>query len=210
MKKAWKNISSAECSRKKCKCKQQKQKEQNELHEMIMKQVQQMMKDMFKQPHQHHRSDDNSDIDKAHHIEEMENIMVSECFNLSDLHQPPTKKTKTQDFAPITTALLEMHLGKSSRDKIRVLFDSGSSGSIIVAKFVKKLHIQNDTKTEWWTKGGTFHMICMMTTRLACNRAIESSYWRMDNHSDVGLLMGYVLYQLPIELQSMDLDTFPR
>jgi hypothetical protein len=23
--------------------------------------------------------------------------------------------------------------------------------------------------------------ICMMMTRLACNRAIESSYWRMDN-----------------------------
>jgi hypothetical protein len=52
--------------------------------------------------------------------------------------------------------------------------------------------------------------ICMMTTRLACNRAIESSYWRMDNNSDVGLLMGYVLYRLPIELESMDLDTFSR
>jgi hypothetical protein len=52
--------------------------------------------------------------------------------------------------------------------------------------------------------------ICMMMTRLACNRAIESSYWRMDNNSDVGLLTGYVLYQLPIELESMDLDTFSR
>jgi hypothetical protein len=52
--------------------------------------------------------------------------------------------------------------------------------------------------------------ICMMTTRLACNRAIESSYWRMDNNSDVGLLTGYVLYQLPIELEFMDLDTFSR
>jgi hypothetical protein len=50
--------------------------------------------------------------------------------------------------------------------------------------------------------------ICMMTTRLACNQAIESSYWRMDNNSDVGLLMGYVLYRLLIELGSMDLDTF--
>jgi hypothetical protein len=50
--------------------------------------------------------------------------------------------------------------------------------------------------------------IWMMTTRLACNRAIESSYWRMDNNSDVGLLMGYVLYRLPIELEFMDLDTF--
>jgi hypothetical protein len=51
--------------------------------------------------------------------------------------------------------------------------------------------------------------ICIMTTRLACNQAIESSYWRMDNDSDVGLLMGYVLYRLPVELEFMDLDTFP-
>jgi hypothetical protein len=30
----------------------------------------------------------------------------------------------------------------------------------------------------------------------------------MDNNSDVGLLMGYVLYRLQIELEFMDLDTF--
>jgi hypothetical protein len=52
--------------------------------------------------------------------------------------------------------------------------------------------------------------ICMMMTRLACNQAIESSYWRMDNDLDVGLLTGYVLYRLPVELEFMDLDTFPR
>jgi hypothetical protein len=52
--------------------------------------------------------------------------------------------------------------------------------------------------------------ICMMTTRLACNRAIETSYWRMDNDPDVGLLTGYVLYRLPVELEFMDLNTFPR
>jgi hypothetical protein len=52
--------------------------------------------------------------------------------------------------------------------------------------------------------------ICMMMTRVACNWAIESSNWRMDNDSDVGLLMGYVLYRLPVELEFIDLDTFPR
>jgi hypothetical protein len=52
-----------------------------------------------------------------------------------------------------------MHLGKSNIHKLRVLFDSGSSGSIIVAKFVKKLHVQNDTKTEWLTKGGASHTL---------------------------------------------------
>jgi hypothetical protein len=41
-----------------------------------------------------------------------------------------------------------MHLGKSSIHNLRVLFDSGSYGSIIIAKFVKKLHIQNDTKIQ--------------------------------------------------------------
>jgi hypothetical protein len=60
------------------------------------------------------------------------------------------------------------------------------------------------------TEKEVFDKICMMMTRLACNRAIESSYWRMDNDSDVGLLTGYVLYQLPVELEFMDLDTFPR
>jgi hypothetical protein len=45
---------------------------------------------MFQQPNQHHHLDDNFNINKAHHVEEMENITVSECFNLSDLCQPPT------------------------------------------------------------------------------------------------------------------------
>jgi hypothetical protein len=32
----------------------------------------------------------------------------------------------------------------------------------------------------------------------------------MDNDLDVGLLMVYVLYRLPVELEFMDLDTFPH
>jgi hypothetical protein len=68
-------------------------------------------------------------------------------------------------------------------------------------------------KPEWITLLVLFLVsdkICMMMTRLACNRAIESSYWRMDNNLDVGLLTGYVLYRLPVELEFMDLDTFPH
>jgi hypothetical protein len=66
-----------------------------------------------------------------------------------------------------------------------------------------KAETDSTKKSKWDDK------ICMMMTRLACNRAIESSYWRMDNDSDVGLLMGYVHYWLPVELEFMDLDTFP-
>jgi hypothetical protein len=169
MKEAYKNISPAERSRQKCEREQQKKKEHNELHEMIMKEVQHSMQTMFKQTHQHHCSDDDSDIDESHHVEAMEDITVSECYNLSDLRQPPTKKTKTQHFAPITTAILGMHVGKSSIHKLRVLFDSGSSGSIIVAKFIKNLHIENDTKTEWLTKGGTFCTSGKCTTNFILN-----------------------------------------
>jgi hypothetical protein len=37
------------------------------------------------------------------------------------------------------------------------LLDSGSSGSIILAKFVKKLCLKDDVKTQWSTKGGIFN-----------------------------------------------------
>jgi hypothetical protein len=96
MKEDYKNISQAECSHQKCEREQQNKKEKNELHEMIMKEVQQSMQTMSKQMHQQHHSDDDSDIDKSHHVKVMEDITVSECYNLSDLRQPPTKKTKTQ------------------------------------------------------------------------------------------------------------------
>jgi hypothetical protein len=184
MKEAYKNISPAEQSCQKCEREQQKKKEQNELHEMIMKEVQQTMQTMFKQMQQHHHSDDDSDIDEAHHIEAMEDITVSECYNLSDLHQPPTKKTKTQHFAPITTAILGTHVGKSSIQKLRVLFDSGSSGSIIVAKFVKNLHIENDTNTEWLTKGGTFCTSGKCTMNFILNDFYESKVIEWILHVD--------------------------
>jgi len=93
------------------------------------------MKKMFNQT-QHHHSDNDSDVDESHQTETMEDVMVSENFNLSDLRQPPTKKAKTQHFAPITTALLETRLSKSRMHKLRVLLDSGSSGSIILEQFI--------------------------------------------------------------------------
>jgi hypothetical protein len=41
-------------------------------------------------------------------------------------------------------------------------------------------------------------------------RLTAQTIWRMDNDLDVGLLTGYVLYWLPVELEFMDLDTFPH
>ena len=56
----------------------------------------------------------------------------------------------------MTIALINTQIGKSRFKKIRILLDSGSSGSIIFEKFVCKLHMQNDTTTSWIMKGGNF------------------------------------------------------
>jgi hypothetical protein len=159
-----------------------KKRRMNFMSKMIMKEVQESMKDMFKQPHQHHHLDDDSDIHESHHVEAMENITVSECFNCLTCISHPIKRLKTQHFAPITTQLLEMHLGKSSIHILGVLFDSGSSGSIIVAKFIKKPYIQNDTKTEWFTKGGIFHTSSKCKTNFILNEFYESKFieWIFD------------------------------
>jgi hypothetical protein len=37
------------------------------------------------------------------------------------------------------------------------LLDSGSSGSIILAKFINKLHLKDDVKTQWFMKWGIFN-----------------------------------------------------
>jgi hypothetical protein len=149
-----------------------------------MKEVQQLVQSVLKQLHKHPHLDDDSNMDEAHHLEVMDDITVSECFTLSNLREPPTKKTKTQHFAPITTAILGMHLGKSSIHKLRVLFDSGSSGSIVVAKFIKNLQIENDTKTEWLTKGGTFHTSSKFTTNFILNEFYESKVIEWIIHVD--------------------------
>jgi hypothetical protein len=72
MKEAWKNISLGEHSCQKHKCEQQKQKEKNELHEIIMKEVQESLQSILKQSHQQHCLDDDSNIDESHCVEVME------------------------------------------------------------------------------------------------------------------------------------------
>ena len=64
--------------------------------------------------------------------------------------------SKTNQLTPVTIALVNTWLGKSRFKKIRILLDSGSSGSIVLEKFVRKLCMQNDTTTSWIMKGGNF------------------------------------------------------
>ena len=63
---------------------------------------------------------------------------------------------KINYLTPVTIVLIKTWLEKSKFKKIRILLDSGSSGSIILEKFVHKLRMKNDTTTSWITKGGNF------------------------------------------------------
>jgi hypothetical protein len=62
---------------------------------MIMKEVQQSMQTMlFKQMHQQHHLDDDSEINESHHVEAMENITVSEYYNCLICVNHPLKRLK--------------------------------------------------------------------------------------------------------------------
>jgi hypothetical protein len=67
---------------------------------------------------------DSDNNDEQHQIEsplelDLEDIKVSENYNLADLRQPQTKCAKTHHLCQITTAFIETQLGKSTLHKIR-------------------------------------------------------------------------------------------
>ena len=73
-------------------------------------------------------SDDISPIDDQLN----EQVVSPECMALSALRDPPRKRQKTNHLTPITVGLINRRLGKVKMDKISILLDSGSSGSIVV------------------------------------------------------------------------------
>ena len=143
---------------------------------------------------------------------DLEEVNVSENFALSDLHGRPWKHQKTNQLTPVTVALINTWLGKSRFKKIRILLDSGSSGSIILEKFIHKLCMKNDATTSWITKGGNFQTskTCKTTFILKeffKNKSIE---WNLYVDSTPGLhwydmILGHdVLSKLRIMLNFKD------
>ena len=111
--------------------------------------------------HSHKDTDSNSVSEHEYYCMEdvgldLEDVNSSETFALSDLCRPPQKHQKANHLTPVIIVLINTWLGKSRFKKIRILLDSGSSGSIILEKFVCKLWMQNDTTTSWIMKGGNF------------------------------------------------------
>jgi hypothetical protein len=81
-----------------------------------------------------------------------------DAYTLSQLHSTSTGSTSTKDknFAPLVVAKIQSHPQQPKVQWIRVLLDSGASGTIINGTYTKKINTQRVSKTEWTTKSGTF------------------------------------------------------
>ena len=82
---------------------------------------------------------------------------------------------KINYLTPVTVVLIKTRLGKSKFKEIRILLDSGSSGSIILEKFVRKLRMKNETTTSWIMKGGNFQMSKRCKTTFILNKFLKIS-----------------------------------
>jgi hypothetical protein len=64
------------------------------------------------------------------------------------------------------------------------LLDSGSSGSIILAKFVNKLCLKDDIKTQWLMKGGVFNTTKQCKTSFIVHEFYENRLIEWNLHVD--------------------------
>ena len=112
----------------------------------------------------------------------------------------------------MTIALINTWLGKSKFKKVRILLDSGSSGSIILEKFVHNLRMKNDNTTNWIMKGGNFQTSkkCKTTFILKEFYGNKSIEWNLHVDSSPGphqydMILGRdVLSELGIMLDFKD------
>lgn len=67
-----------------------------------------------------------------------------------------TNKTGAKDLVPVLNAVIQTKRGDSKGTRIRILVDSGASGSLINKKFVTRLKTRKDDTTSWSTTAGQF------------------------------------------------------
>jgi hypothetical protein len=198
MKETYKAQSSYERSQKHREWKEKKEKKASncdEINALVAEQVKKSMEESFQTymqklgKHNCNESDSDSNSDNEHYRMDnanldLEEVKVCEIHALSDLHVPPQKHQKTNNLTPVTTAFVNTRLGKSRFHKIRILLDSGSSGSIIVEKYVHKLCMKSNHKTVWDTKGGTFRTSKKSKTTFILNEFFQNKAIEWDHHVD--------------------------
>ncbi len=118
-------------------------------------------------------------LDKDENVVETESRTLDELLNISLLRrlgsggQSSTKRNakrrKVDHLAPIVFAKLNTSRGKPQLRTIKVLLDSGSSGTVIHEDFVKKLRVSKDETTKWSTAAG----------KLTTNRTVKKLRFKL-------------------------------
>ena len=78
---------------------------------------------------------------------------LNDSFALFHTRKDHPKNTK-KNLIPYTTATVNTSLGKPNPVNVRVLLDSGGSGTIMRKSLAKKLRVKNDKKITWHTLAG--------------------------------------------------------
>ena len=99
-------------------------------------------------------------------------MSLDECINhnmtmRSVLSGRRVKRIKTSHRVPYLFGQIRTSLGSPKPKTIRTLFDSGSSGSLVHYKLVKKLRVKNDQSTVWKTASGTFRTTALAKVQFA-------------------------------------------
>ena len=71
-----------------------------------------------------------------------------------DRHNKDYTKT-VADLVPVTFGRLNLSKGKPQPKNIKILLDSGSSGTIMCENLAKKLRVKKSSTTKWKTMAGT-------------------------------------------------------
>jgi len=180
MQASWKAQNPAQRAQKKRDEKNNKPYNRQELHNLVIDTVSNTFEEKFVpkveemfhtalENHNKRARDDYEDesifSEEEHAIEEAETsfdadldeaVVSQESMALSALRTRPTKRQKTNHLLPVAVGIINSRLGKVRTRKIRILFDSGSSGSIVVENVVRKLRMTRDATITWDTKGGHF------------------------------------------------------
>ena len=61
-----------------------------------------------------------------------------------------------EELSPILFGAMNRRLGKEKLQNVKILLDSGSSGTLIDAKLTKHLRIKKESGTKWNTANGSF------------------------------------------------------
>ena len=92
----------------------------------------------------------------VHFVHKLDKVLTEEVYSLHTLRSPqrPRKHPKLGHSRPITFGRMRTSLGKPHLKTIRILCDSGTTGTIVEPWLVKKLRVRDTEHTTWNTKSG--------------------------------------------------------